>query len=328
MHNFWNELSTPHFSLAPMEDVTDTAFRQLVAELSDSQVLKVLYTEFMSTDGFTHEVGKEHVAHRLLVSPGEREILQQKGIKLIAQIWGTEPEKFAETARVLTEQYHFDGIDINMGCPVKKVVKQGACSALIGTPELAKEIIQATQSATHLPVSVKTRIGLNQKVTEWWVETLLSCNISSLVVHGRLQKDMSEVPADWDEIAKAVDVRNRMRVPTPIIGNGDVRSYQHGIELAEHIGVDGLMVGRGIFSNPWLFNKTITEHSPAERIATMRRHILLFESFWGSGKRFPVIQRFFKIYISGFEGASAIRARIMLAKNMEEVHKILADFGY
>lgn len=326
--SFWNHLQTPHFSLAPMEDVTDTAFRQLVAELSDSEVLQVMYTEFMSTDGFVHEVGKEHVAHRLLVSATEREVLQRKGIKLVAQIWGTDPAKFAETARILTQEYAFDGIDINMGCPVKKVVQQGACSALIGTPELAIEIIQATKSATHLPVSVKTRIGLNRKVTEWWVETLLSTGISALVVHGRLQKDMSEVPADWDEIAKAVQVANKLNLSTPIIGNGDVRSYQHGLQLAQETGVNGLMVGRGIFSNPWIFNKTTKEITPHEKIETMRRHIHLFESFWGHNKRYPVIQRFFKIYISGFEGAAALRAKIMLAKNMEHVHQILAEFGY
>ncbi|HAN78374.1 MAG TPA: dihydrouridine synthase [Bacteroidales bacterium] len=326
--NFWNNLNKPHFSLAPMEDVTDTAFRQLVAELSDPEVLQVVYTEFMSTDGFMHEVGREHVAHRMLVSQTEREVLKRKGIKLVAQIWGTDPEKFAETARLLTENYDFDGIDLNMGCPVKKVVKQGACSALIGTPELAVEIIRATQSATYLPISVKTRIGLNRRVTEAWAENLLNCNLAALVVHGRLQKDMSEGLANWDEIAKAVRVRNKLGVQTPVIGNGDVKSYAHGLALSAETGVDGLMVGRGIFSNPWIFNKEITEYTPVHKIETMKRHIELFETFWGENRRFPVIQRFFKIYIAGFDGAAALRAKVMLAKSVPEVRKVLQSFGF
>lgn len=324
--SFWNEIGTKHFSLAPMEDVTDTAFRQLVAELSDAEVLRVLFTEFMSTDGFMHEIGKARVSHRIFVSDNERKILKDKGIKLVAQIWGTKPENFYKTAKEIGKIGHFDGIDINMGCPVKNVVKQGACSALIGTPELAKEIIAATKEGAEVPVSIKTRMGLKTVVTQAWAETLLGSEPAAITIHGRLQKDFSELPANWDEVAKFVQVRNSINPNIPIIGNGDISSYQHGIELAEKTGVDGLMIGRGIFANPWFFNKQITEKSQEEKIQTLIRHIKLFDKAWKNRQHFSILRRFFKIYINGFAGASQLRVALIGSQSSSEALDILSKF--
>jgi len=167
--NFWHKIKKPTFTLAPMEDVTDTVFREIVLSVSNPDNLHVLFSEFMSTDGFCHEIGRPKVRHRIFINESEKKLLKESGIKLVAQIWGTNPEKFAETARIISEEGEFDGIDINMGCPAKKIVKQGGCSALIAFPEQAKEIIYATQEASSVPVSVKTRIGLKSINTEEWI---------------------------------------------------------------------------------------------------------------------------------------------------------------
>ena len=167
--NFWKRLPRPIFSLAPMEDVSDTSFRQLVMEISDPVFFHVIFTEFTSTDGLCHPVGRKNVISRLLVNDTEREVLKNKGFKIVAQIWGADPEKFYQATKLICTEMQFDGIDINMGCPVKKIVKQGGCSALIGRPALAKEIIQATKEASDLPVSIKTRTGTKKHDTENWI---------------------------------------------------------------------------------------------------------------------------------------------------------------
>jgi len=196
MPNFWRELSKPIFTLAPMEDVTDTSFREVVAGLSDPQYLQVLFTEFTSVDGMNHPKGKIKVAERLFVSESEKSLLKQKNIKLVAQIWGNKPELFHKIAREITDEYEFDGIDINMGCPVKNVVKNGCCSALIDQPALAKEIILAAKEATHLPVSVKTRTGIRLHDTEVWITHLLETKPAAIILHGRTQKQQSDGLAD------------------------------------------------------------------------------------------------------------------------------------
>ena len=231
--NFWKDLYTPFFALAPMEDVTDTAFRQLVLEISNPKSLHVLFTEFTSVEGMAHSVGRHKVSERLVVSASERALLRKSGVKIVAQIWGTTPENFKKTAEILCNEYEFDGIDVNMGCPVKNVVKSGACSALIGTPNLAKEIMLATKEGSTLPVSVKTRTGIREHVTEQWIETLLSVQPDAITLHGRTQKMQSEKPAEWDEIRKAVDVKNQLAPHVPFMGNGDVFTYAQGLEYVE-----------------------------------------------------------------------------------------------
>ncbi|HKJ79778.1 MAG TPA: tRNA-dihydrouridine synthase family protein, partial [Prolixibacteraceae bacterium] len=216
MNNFWQEIKKPVFSLAPMEDVSDTVFREIVMQLAAPKKLHIVFTEFTSVEGMNHPVGRSRVAERLIVSNSERQILKQKGIKLVAQIWGRNPEVYSEVTKYITDNYAFDGLDINMGCPVKKVFKTGSCSALIGEPNLAKEIILATKEATHLPVSVKTRTGIKQHQTEEWISQLLEVEPAAIILHGRTQRMQSEGEANWDEIAQAVKTRDQLKPGIPI----------------------------------------------------------------------------------------------------------------
>ena len=272
MNNFWKEIQGPIYSLAPMEDVTDTVFREIVLKVSDPKYLNVLYTEFTSVDGMCHPIGKEKVSHRLNVSASERKLLKENGVKLVAQIWGSDPEKFARTTKMLIEEWDFDGIDINMGCPVKKIVKQAACSALIAFPDLAKEIILAVKESSNLPVSVKTRTGLSEHNTEEWIPNLLETKPEAIILHGRTQKMQSDYPAVWEEIGKAVELRNKISPDTALIGNGDIYSMADASRLIEEQKCDGVMIGRGIFKDPWIFNMPKLEPSPVERINLLWQH--------------------------------------------------------
>ena len=319
MSNFWKEFKQRLFSLAPMEDVTDTVFREIVMGMTAPGKLNVVFTEFTSVEGMNHPVGRERVSERLIVNDSERELLKKLNIKLVAQIWGRNPEIYHNVAKYISENYQFDGIDINMGCPVKKVFKIGACSALIGEPELAKEIILATKEATQLPVSVKTRTGIKQHQTEDWISNLLETDPAAIILHGRTQRMQSEGDANWEEIKKAVDVKNQIKPEIPLHGNGDVFSYEKGLQRIEETGVDGVMIGRGIFQNPWFFNPGKTEISKEERIQKLVEHTQLFEKTWSPHKNFNILKRFYKIYINGFEGAAKLRADLMEMKDYNEV---------
>jgi tRNA-dihydrouridine synthase len=322
--NFWNELSRPAFTLAPMEDVTDTVFREIALSVSSPDYLHVLFSEFISTDGLCHEIGGRKVRHRLLISDSERKLLTENNVKIVAQIWGTNPEKFLQSAKMISQEMQFDGIDINMGCPVRKIVRQGGCSALIGQPTLAKEIILATQEGTDLPVSIKTRIGINTILTEEWISQLLECHPAMITVHGRTQKQQSTGLADWNEISKAVLLRDNISPETLIHGNGDVLSVEDGLSKAREFGVDGIMIGRGIFHNPWFFNPAKAEKSPREKLELLWKHTQLFDTTWQSEKKFVTLKRFFKIYTHGFPDAHNIRAQLMKASTINEV-RILID---
>jgi tRNA-dihydrouridine synthase len=327
-NNFWKEIKKPIFTLAPMEDVTDTVFREIVLGISDPECLHVLFSEFMSTDGFVHEIGGPRVKHRVTINDSEWTLLKKSSVKIVAQIWGTHPEKFAKTAKAICEEGKFDGIDINMGCPVKKIVKQGGCSALIHQPELAKEIVLATKEASTIPVSVKTRIGINKIITEEWIEHLLETDPVVITVHGRIQKQQSEGFADWNEIKKAVLLRDSLNSGTQIHGNGDVMSYEKGLQKAKKYLVDGVMIGRGIFHNPWFFNKHVSEKSPEEKLSLLWKHTLLFVNTWKGVKNFAILKRFFKIYTSGFYNSAAIRAALMETNSLEGVKKVLENCNY
>ncbi|MCG6188562.1 tRNA dihydrouridine synthase [Maribellus maritimus] len=320
MNNFWREYKEPVFSLAPMEDVTDTVFREIVMGMTTPGKLHVVFTEFTSVEGMNHPVGRERVSERLIVNDSERELLQKLNIKLVAQIWGRNPEIYHNIAKYISKNYQFDGIDINMGCPVKKVFKIGACSALIGEPELAKEIVLATKEGTQLPVSVKTRTGIKQHQTEEWISNLLEVNPAAIILHGRTQRQQSEGNANWEEIAKAVQLKNEKKPEIPLHGNGDIFSYKQGLQRMEETGVNGIMVGRGIFQNPWFFMPEKTEISKEERIHKLIAHTKLFEKTWSPEKNFNILKRFYKIYLNSFEGAAKLRADLMNVKNYDEVY--------
>jgi len=325
MENFWKTLQKPIFALAPMEDVTDTSFREIVAGLADPEYLHILFTEFTSIDGMDHPVGKTRVGERLLVSESEKQLLKQKNIRLIAQIWGKKPELFHKIAFEISQEYEFDGLDINMGCPVKNIVKNGCCSALINEPNLAKEIILATKEATHLPVSVKTRTGIKTHDTETWIEHLMETKPAAIILHGRTQKQQSDGLADWEEISKGARIRDRIYPETKFLGNGDVSSVSHGLELCKRYNLDGVMIGRGIFHNPWFFNPQIKLSSKSDKLYQLLLHTRLYEQNWGRKKNLNIMKRFYKIYTSDFEHAAQLRAELMEAKTFEDVYSIVQN---
>ena len=327
MVNFWTQLPKPFFALAPMEDVTDTVFRELVASNAAPGNLHVLFTEFMSVDGFLHETGGKNVRHRILVSEKEREILNSKGIKLVAQIWGSDPDKFYKASHKIADQYAFDGIDINMGCPVRKIIKNNACSALIKAPELAKEIVVATREGSGLPVSVKTRIGFNEAATEEWIGNLLEVSPAAITVHGRTQKMQADGFANWNEVLKSVQLRDSLNSRTLILGNGDVSSYSDGLERSKIYKSDGIMIGRGIFGNPGFF--TAPEYMDLRRrIQLLKKHLTRFSEEWEGVKNYAILKRFFKIYINSFENATAFRSKLMSTTSTQQGLSVIEEFEY
>lgn len=318
MDNFWKNISHPFIALAPMEDATDTVFREVVLSISQPEALHVVFTEFTSADGLCDERGRPKVSERLVVNASERELLTAMNVKLVAQIWGGSPEKFCESAALITDMGLFDGIDINMGCPVKKVVKNKSCAHLINDPQLAKEIVAATCEGTTLPVSVKTRLGFNRIITESWIGQLLETEAKAITIHGRTRSMMSNGPALWGEIGKAVKLRNEMKSTAIIVGNGEVKSYNEAMQKIQQFGVDGVMVGTGVFRNPWMFNVTAEDVSINQRFSLMRKHIELYSKTWGEGRDYNVLKRFFKIYLNSFDGAAHWRDVFMRVHSLKE----------
>lgn len=323
MNNFWNTIDRPIIALAPMEDVTDTVLRELLLDAADPGCLHVVMTEFVSTDGLLHKKGRKRVIHRLHVSDAERKLLKEKNVKIVAQIWGNTPENYQKVIREIADEMEFDGIDINMGCPVPKVVRRGCCSGLIGNPTLAKEIIQAAKEASNLPVSVKTRIGLKSIVTEEWIGQVLETKPAALTIHGRTQKQMSEGKAKWDEMSKAARLRDQMGLNLPILGNGDLLSLKEARSKCDEFGLDGAMIGRGIFENPWLFMEEQRERTKEEKLDMLWKHTEIFDRTWGNAKNFHILRRYYSIYSKGFHGAADLRAKLMQTECVDEVRTLL-----
>jgi tRNA-dihydrouridine synthase len=306
-----------------MEDVTDTVLRELLLGVTDPGALHVVMTEFVSTDGLVHPKARKRVIHRLQVTDEERRLLKEKNVRIVAQIWGNNPANYATVVKEITEEMEFDGIDINMGCPVPKVVARGCCSGLIGNPTLAKEIIQAAQEATDLPVSVKTRIGLKSVATEEWIGHVLETKPAALTIHGRTQKQMSHGWADWSEIAKAARLRDQLGLDLPVLGNGDVQSLEEARGKCAEFGLDGTMIGRGIFDNPWLFMEEQRERTKEEKLEMLWKHTELFDRVWGDTKNFHILRRYYSIYSKGFPGAAELRAKLMQTGRIADVKEIL-----
>lgn len=319
--NFWQKLKKPFFVLAPMADVTDTAFRELIAKHSDHGKPHggpdVFWTEFVSVDG--------------LLSPGREVLLRDfehtKGEHpIVAQIFGSKPEKFKEAAAIIAK-LGFDGIDINMGCPDRSVEKQGGGASLIRYPKLAQDIIRATmEGAPELPVSVKTRVGYNTENLDAWLGALLETKTAAITVHARTRKEMSKVPARWELVRRAKALA--AGTDTLIIGNGDALSLEDAQNKALESGADGVMLGRAIFGNPWLFNRKIKyEEIPvSEKLKVMLEHTRLFEKKLGDAKNFAVMKKHYKAYVNGFDGAKELRMELMETKNTGEVETIVKKF--
>ncbi len=305
-------------ALAPMANVTDAAFRAIIAKYGRPDVM---YTEFTSCDGLCSR-GREKLLIDLKFSEAEHPI--------VAQFFGATPEHFYECAKLAVE-LGFDGIDINMGCPDRAVMKQGAGAALIRNPKLAQEIIAETKrGAGGLPVSVKTRIGDVKNELTTWLPALLETDLSAIIIHARTRKEMSKVPAHWDAVAEAVEIRNQFDsspTHTLILGNGDVDTLADADEKVRETGADGVMIGRSIFGNPWFFNRTRkTPPSVEEKLSVMLEHTFLFDKLFRGIKPFDLMKKHCKAYVEGFPGAKELRIELMSAKTPGEVEHIVGKF--
>ncbi|MCT1507251.1 tRNA dihydrouridine synthase [Staphylococcus hominis] len=313
--NFWNELPRPFFILAPMEDVTDIVFRHVVSEAARPDVF---FTEFTNTESFCHPEGIHSVRGRLTFSEDEQ--------PMVAHIWGDKPEQFKEMSFGLADM-GFKGIDLNMGCPVANVAKKGKGSGLILRPERAAEIIQAAK-AGGLPVSVKTRLGY-YNIEEWkeWLRHVFKQDIANLSIHLRTRKEMSKVDAHWELIEAIKEMRDEAAPQTLLTINGDIPDRQKGMELATKYGIDGVMIGRGIFHNPFAFEKDPREHTSKELLDLFRLHLELFEKYSNEEtQQFKSLRRFFKIYVRGIRGASELRHQLMSTETVDEARALLDDF--
>ncbi|HDA8013355.1 TPA: tRNA-dihydrouridine synthase [Staphylococcus aureus] len=313
--NFWSELPRPFFILAPMEDVTDIVFRHVVSEAARPDVF---FTEFTNTESFYHPEGIHSVRGRLTFSEDEH--------PMVAHIWGDKPEQFRETSIQLAKM-GFKGIDLNMGCPVANVAKKGKGSGLILRPDVAAEIIQATK-AGGLPVSVKTRLGYYE-IDEWkdWLKHVFEQDIANLSIHLRTRKEMSKVDAHWELIEAIKNLRDEIAPNTLLTINGDIPDRKTGLELAEKYDIDGVMIGRGIFHNPFAFEKEPREHTSKELLDLLRLHLSLFNKYEKDEiRQFKSLRRFFKIYVRGIRGASELRHQLMNTQSIAEARALLDEF--
>lgn len=335
MRGFWQRLVDEKVrkgeiisALAPMADVTDTAFREIMSKYSRTGELgggpDIMWTEFVAADG--------------LASPG-REVLKrdleytEKERPLVAQLFTSDPTSM-KIAVTLCRELGFDGVDINMGCPVDVIGKQGAGAKLITTPLLAQEVVRAAQEvAGDMPVSVKTRIGYNKIEYKEWLPYLLDMNIPALTLHLRTRKEMSAVPAHWElgkEIADFVrEYAGRPEEGGPILlGNGDIKSMKEGKVFALQAGFDGFMVGRGVFGCPWFFDEEAFEQgkSKEEKLRISLEHVRLFEKKLGDIKSFAIMKKHYKAYCNGFDGAKELRMKLMECKDGDEIEKTINEF--
>jgi tRNA-dihydrouridine synthase len=352
MSDFWSELKKPASTrggeptrggpilcLAPMADVTDAAFRYVIAKYSKTEkgYPFVTWTEFVSADGLVRATpeGKKKLMKGLEFNDMERPI--------VAQLFTSKPEMMEEAAKIVLE-LGFDGLDINMGCPDKNIEKQGAGAALIKNPKLAHEIIAAAKRGVQnkIPVSVKTRLGYNKDELETWLPELLAEEPAVITVHARTRKEMSKVPARWERVKRAVEIRDEFEstnLPTGqagaqsarpndavgqasktlIFGNGDVESPEQAIKLCEETGADGVMLGRAIFGTPWLFSYS-HELENKKIVEILAEHIKLFDEKFRGMKSFAVMKKHFKAYLP-FD--KELRDKMLKTESVEEALSVL-----
>ena len=296
-----------------MEAVTDVVFRHVIAHAARPDIF---FTEFTNAASYCSPAGIHSTRGRLSFTSDEQ--------PMVAQIWGSKPEHFEQMSLGLTEM-GFSGIDINMGCPDKAVIKSGGGSGLIRTPELAADLVAAAKKG-GLPVSVKTRLGYST-TDEWrnWLTHILKQDIVNLTIHLRTRKEMSKVPAHVELIPEIKNLRDEIAPHTLLTINGDIRDRQHGEALVKQYGVDGVMIGRGIFHNPFAFEEDIRDHSKEELLGLLRLHLDLFDKYSEElePRRFEPLKRFFKIYVRDFPGASELREKLMHTKSTDEVRALL-----
>ncbi len=305
-----------------MADVTDTAFRQNIAKYSrhgkPGGGPDVFWTEFISADGLASKEGRKRLSFMLEFSKKEKPI--------IAQIFSSTPENIKIACKYISN-LGFDGIDINMGCPDRTVIKQNAGVKLITNPKLAREIIRAAkEGAPNLPISVKTRIGFHKIEYDKWLPELLKEGISALSIHLRTRKEMSVVPAHWELAKDIVKVCREFNKDVVLIANGDIQNLEDGREKARESGFDGIMIGRGIFGNPWFFDsKKKSPPAREEKLKALIEHLKLFEKYMEGHRNFAVMKKHFKAYVGEFEGAKELRIKMMETQTVKEAIKLLKD---
>lgn len=374
--------SEPLFVLAPMADVTDAAFRRIIAKYSRMGARAqgapnrhvaggpdAMWTEFVSADGLARapKAGRDKLLRDLVYSEAERPI--------IAQFFTSNPVHM-ELAAELAVEMGFDGIDINMGCPDKSIEKQGAGASMIKSPRTARKVLRAAirgaaRAAQRLgkpvpAVSVKTRIGYGKNELATWLPALLAERPALITVHARNRKELSLVPARWEHVREAVEIRDRLQAHVPIekrtliFGNGDARNLADAREKAKASGADGVMLGRAIFGNPWLFDESAYMHVDtnaggkgvdvasgqtvgfggavlgvdhfynktqiAERLRVMVEHTELFEKLLGDLKNFSIMKKHYKAYVHGWEGAKELRALLMQTNSVAEVKEVVDNY--
>jgi nifR3 family TIM-barrel protein len=328
LRGFWQKLIDQKLArgetlsvVAPMADVTDIAFRTLLAKYGKPDVM---WTEFVSADGL-NSPGREVLKRDLEFTDIERPI--------VAQLFTSTPENMKRAA-ALCRELGFDGIDINMGCPDKSIEKQGAGSAHIKDWKQAQKVIRAAQEgAGDIPVSVKTRLGYNKLEFMEWLPKILECNIPTLTVHLRTRKELSLVDAHWELMPEIVKLVRDMTGPlseggTIIMGNGDVKSVTEGKQKAKETGADGVMIGRGIFGTPWFFNEEEFNRGKSleERLKVCIEHTKLYEEKLGDIKSFAIMKKHYKAYVHGFDGAKELRMELMECKDSNEVEMKIQEF--
>lgn len=324
---FWGKLDKPFFCLAPMSDVTDIAFRSILAKYGKNRENKnkvVFWTEFVAADGLANKFARKKLSHILEYKEQERPI--------VAQVFGGNRDNMKIACQYIAS-LDFDGIDINMGCPDKSVISQGAGSALIKTPKLAREIIKSAHegiksAGKNIPISVKTRIGFNKEEIDSWIPEILKEDISALTIHLRTKKEMSLVPANWNHIEKIKKLIKESGKEILLIGNGDIKDLKDAKEKANQYDCDGVMIGRGIFGNPWFFSGEGEGIPLSEKLNVLIEHTKLFEKelLLPKHKNFAVMKKHFKAYVNGFEGAKELRVKLMETENAREVEEIIKKF--
>lgn len=354
-------LGRPCFVLAPMADVTDCAFRNIIAKYGKPDVT---WTEFVSADGLVRATpeGKAKLMRDLIYNTKDEKGVIINERPIVAQLFSSNPEYMRQAAKIVLD-LGFDGIDINMGCPDKSIEKQKCGAAMIKNPKLAQEIILAAKEGceNRIPVSVKTRIGYNKNELETWLPALLEAGPAVITIHARTRKEMSKVGARWEHVAEAVKIRDEFfnkneslgngsvnnGVKTLIFGNGDIQDINDGLKRAGDTGADGVMLGRAIFGNPWLFKdldkiyiKNISvpgvsqslahnAYLPTieEKLRVMVEHTQQFEKRLGDIKNFSIMKKHYKAYVNGFDRAKELRVELMeKANSAAEVEGVVDSF--
>ncbi|HUQ30408.1 MAG TPA: tRNA-dihydrouridine synthase [Candidatus Paceibacterota bacterium] len=318
--SFWKQLKKPFFVMAPLADVTDPAFRALIAKCGRPDVF---WTEFVSADGLYHmrEIQKIPDAENPLMRDLQYSAAERP---IVAQLFSSKPDMMAYAAE-LVAKLGFDGVDINMGCPDRGIERQGCGAAMIKTPEVAVQVIEAARKASGLPVSVKTRVGYNKESLDEWLPVLIETKLDALTLHLRTRKEMSLVPANWEYMKRAVEIRNRVSPGTLLIGNGDIKDVEDGRAKVLASGADGAMIGRGMFGNPWVFAGRKTEDTPlADKLAALLELAYGFEKLQPR-KNFAILKKHIKAFVTGFDGAADFRAKLMQAETAQQLDTLVAE---